>query len=900
MSSSSSWLSCLFPCVRTKSSSDDGAAARSAAASSTAELDFSHCSLDDVPGDIFAYERTLERLFLGCNNIRDLPRQLFQCQELRELDLSDNDVHHLPPAIASLHQLTRLDLCKNVLTEIPDTIKQLKQLNALDASVNPLQKVPEGCTQLLNVTELYLNDTFLEFLPANFGRLVKLRILELRENGLAALPKSLARLTSLQRLDIGQNCFSDLPEVVGSLTELTELWTDGNRINEVSAVLGSLTKLNHLELSFNQIERVSEALANCKSLEYLSLSTNDLQELPLGVGELPNLITLKVDDNQLESLPDSLGGLASLEELIVSQNYLVALPASIGLCRRLHTLNVDENDIEYLPSELGSCSSLRVLNAHANRLTTLPAELDHIAGLSVINLTGNLIRHLPVSFTKLRHITALWLAENQNKPLIQLNQDTDPDTGCKVLTNFLLPQQPQEVLEEDKKSDSGSFHASVWEEERSRNCQVKWAGDSEEDEDSRRHDERGSARLRREPTPFPKEMREMAKRVQNMRAGRSHQQRRGKGVTDFQIKEAKVSKPQASPVLSERHLMSVYEDERTIREQMELRQFEELERSLNIAADPTEEQKDVQPPLPKRSPPQDKSSRDSGVITPSDSSGVTSPDSDTTAALVQQTRKPSDPLPSAPPQEDKKPPRPPPYHIAAASSKRASDFLPKSEERTYENHGIGGSDTSHCPSESSSLQTVVPSFRDEPGDVVDDTHARQLRKVSEQLLSNPRTRQSVTGIPVLMSSKSSRPNSLASPRGTTIVSKSPPFVSHSGNGLLSTIEKAAHSDEEGVAGTGACASGDHGDDEDDENRLQQHNYENVSANNSASRIPKFSLQSNPRPPVAQSGIVVSTSNFVVQRGHQGDALARHRRPSESRLPVLATSSSSYVRQQRQS
>ena len=38
------------------------------------ELDYRHCSLDDVPNEIFAYERTLETLRLDSNNIRDLPR----------------------------------------------------------------------------------------------------------------------------------------------------------------------------------------------------------------------------------------------------------------------------------------------------------------------------------------------------------------------------------------------------------------------------------------------------------------------------------------------------------------------------------------------------------------------------------------------------------------------------------------------------------------------------------------------------------------------------------------------------------------------------------------------------------------------------------------------------------
>ena len=38
------------------------------------ELDLSHCSLDDVPADIFALERTLEVLRLASNGVRDLPR----------------------------------------------------------------------------------------------------------------------------------------------------------------------------------------------------------------------------------------------------------------------------------------------------------------------------------------------------------------------------------------------------------------------------------------------------------------------------------------------------------------------------------------------------------------------------------------------------------------------------------------------------------------------------------------------------------------------------------------------------------------------------------------------------------------------------------------------------------
>ena len=92
------------------------------------------------------------------------------------------------------------------------------------------------------------------------------------------------------------------------------------------------------------------------------------------------------------------------------------------------------------------------------RLSTLPAEIDHIINLAVINLTANMIQNLPVSLMKLSNISAIWLSENQHKPLVQLVQDTCPETGQKVLTNFLLPQQDQDQ-DIDQKSESGSFHA---------------------------------------------------------------------------------------------------------------------------------------------------------------------------------------------------------------------------------------------------------------------------------------------------------------------------------------------------------------------------------------------------------------------------------------------------------
>lgn len=37
-------------------------------------LDYSHCSLEQVPKEIFTFEKTLEELYLDANQIEELPK----------------------------------------------------------------------------------------------------------------------------------------------------------------------------------------------------------------------------------------------------------------------------------------------------------------------------------------------------------------------------------------------------------------------------------------------------------------------------------------------------------------------------------------------------------------------------------------------------------------------------------------------------------------------------------------------------------------------------------------------------------------------------------------------------------------------------------------------------------
>lgn len=475
-------------------------------------LDYSHCSLEQVPKEIFTFEKTLEELYLDANQIEELPKQLFNCQSLHKLSLPDNDLTTLPASIANLINLRELDVSKNGIQEFPENIKNCKVLTVVEASVNPISKLPDGFSQLLNLTQLYLNDAFLEFLPANFGRLTKLQILELRENQLKMLPKTMNRLTQLERLDLGSNEFTEVPGVLEQLSGLREFWMDGNRLTFIPGFIGSLRQLTYLDVSKNNIEMVEEGISTCENLQDFLLSSNSLQQLPETIGSLKNVTTLKIDENQLMYLPDSIGGLRSIEELDCSFNEIEALPSSIGQLTSIRTFAADHNYLQQLPPEIGNWKNVTVLFLHSNKLETLPEEMGDMQKLKVINLSDNRLKNLPFSFTKLQQLTAMWLSDNQSKPLIPLQKETDSETQKMVLTNYMFPQQPRT---EDVMfiSDNESFNPALWEEQRKQRAQV--AFECDEDKDEREAPPR-EGNLKRYPTPYPDELKNMVKTVQTI------------------------------------------------------------------------------------------------------------------------------------------------------------------------------------------------------------------------------------------------------------------------------------------------------------------------------------------------------------------------------------------------
>uniref|UniRef100_A0A8D2P2Q1 Protein scribble homolog n=1 Tax=Zosterops lateralis melanops TaxID=1220523 RepID=A0A8D2P2Q1_ZOSLA len=437
-----------------------------------------------------------------------LSQPFFRLLNLRKLGLSDNEIQRLPPEVANFMQLVELDISRNDIPEIPESIKFCKSLEIADFSGNPLSRLPEGFTQLRSLGHLALNDVSLQSLPTDIGNLANLVTLELRENLLKTLPTSLSFLVKLEQLDLGGNDLEVLPDTLGALPNLRELWLDRNQLSALPPELGNLRRLVCLDVSENKLEQLPNEVSGLVALTDLLLSQNLLECIPDGIGQLKQLSILKVDQNRLTDMTESIGDCENLSELILTENMLTALPKSLGKLAKLTNLNVDRNRLTALPAEIGGCANLSVLSLRDNRLALLPPELANTTELHVLDVAGNRLQNLPFALTNL-NLKALWLAENQSQPMLKFQTEDDEKTGEKVLTCYLLPQQPSPSLEnllqnsmDESWTDTNLNRVSV----------IQFLDEPKGDDDEESGAERRG--LQRRATPHPSELKVMKKVIE--------------------------------------------------------------------------------------------------------------------------------------------------------------------------------------------------------------------------------------------------------------------------------------------------------------------------------------------------------------------------------------------------
>jgi hypothetical protein len=150
-----------------------------------------------------------------------------------KIDLSNQNLKEIPKEIFELKNLKKLILRNNKIKIIPAEIEKLKRLETLDLSGNNISTFYAKICTLQNLQILNLNNNQLKNIPFQITNLKKLKSFHLANNKLDAVSNHIFSLQSLRELDISNNKI-EIINGFENLKNLKKLWLNNLKIHNFS------------------------------------------------------------------------------------------------------------------------------------------------------------------------------------------------------------------------------------------------------------------------------------------------------------------------------------------------------------------------------------------------------------------------------------------------------------------------------------------------------------------------------------------------------------------------------------------------------------------------------------------------------------------------------------------
>lgn len=128
-----------------------------------AQPDKVYTSISQIKNPLQVYQ-----LQIRYKRLKRIPPVVFECKNLRVLDLSKNFIDTLPPEIGALTSLEELNLNRNKLRSVPPEMGRLTSLRVLNLSRNPILELPPEMCALTKLEELILWMTGVVEFPPTF------------------------------------------------------------------------------------------------------------------------------------------------------------------------------------------------------------------------------------------------------------------------------------------------------------------------------------------------------------------------------------------------------------------------------------------------------------------------------------------------------------------------------------------------------------------------------------------------------------------------------------------------------------------------------------------------------------------------------------------------------------
>ena len=407
------------------------------------DLDLRSLNLASLPRAFDKVVNRTERLFLGGNQLAELPEIIGEMSQLRVLELDDNSLTDLPDCVRLLTNLESLSLANNQLVVLPKTIGSLKKLKELRLDGNQLAKVPAELHMLRELRELSLLNNQLSGIPEAFSSLSKLTHLSLAENRLDHVPGAVRKLSSLKSLNLGHNQISKLPKWIGCLVNLE---------------------------SFD---------VSCNALGNPAGNGSPQEAVPHQIGELTSIRELMLQGNEIVHVPQTIGNLSQLERLVFGMedggNPITVLPRELMKLRRLKLLSLHKCTALRIPPEIVAKQNQPGLildyyfqssREHGRALNEAKLLVVGEASVGKTSLIKRLLELGPFDPSENQThgiVTHRWQVKAQNKQHIQLNVwDFGGQEIMHATHQFFLTRRSIYVLVVDSRQNERQSRIEYW------------------------------------------------------------------------------------------------------------------------------------------------------------------------------------------------------------------------------------------------------------------------------------------------------------------------------------------------------------------------------------------------------------------------------------------------------
>jgi internalin A len=291
----------------------------------------------------------------------EVPREVRELPDLRELRLAGCSIHTLPDWLSELTSLTHIELAGNPISDLPHTFDELQSLRVLGLSNTRIETLEPVLSELGALEMLVLSGARVNELPWWIGDLSRLRVLDLGANPIASLPEGMAGLRRLTHLYLWGHRLRRIPDVLLSLVHLEVL--DLSRCG--SHDLGDSSR--EVARHFAPPEFVGRIIGQGDQRGKLSVLPAELAEM------LPSLRGLFLGGQQFRSLPAALP--PRLEGVFLANNQIGTFPRVLLEASELRELDLSNNKLSDLPQDIARLDRLTYLDLAKNPLPVPPEVL---------------------------------------------------------------------------------------------------------------------------------------------------------------------------------------------------------------------------------------------------------------------------------------------------------------------------------------------------------------------------------------------------------------------------------------------------------------------------------------------------------------------------------------------